>query len=139
MTMTGQRYTFITNQFELPAQTIADIYKQRWQVKLFFKWIKQNLKIQSFLGTCKNAVMTQIWIAMCMSLLLAFIKFSNTIAALSFDIFEILREKRVGIFCTQRMRLTPRRKQSCLIIIKIEDSDGCTLRCIRLLLVWFLD
>jgi putative transposase len=95
---TGQRYTFITNQFELPEQTIADIYKQRWQVELFFKWIKQNLKIQSFLGTCKNAVMTQIWIAMCMSLLLAFIKFSNTIAALSFDIFEILREKRVGYF-----------------------------------------
>ena len=78
---TGQRYTFITNQFELPAQTIADIYKQRWQVELFFKWIKQNLKIKSFLGTCKNAVMTQIWIAMCMSLLLAFIKFSNKIAA----------------------------------------------------------
>lgn len=78
---TGQKYTFITNQFELSAQTIADIYKQRWQVELFFKWIKQNLKIKSFLGTCRNAVLTQIWIAMCMYLLLAFIKFCNKIKA----------------------------------------------------------
>lgn len=111
-------------------------YTARQSKKKYLPDVRQVIYDDEMTG---EAVMTQIWIAMCMSLLLAFIKFSNTIAALSFDIFEILREKRVGIFCTQRMRLTPRRKQSCLIIIKIEDSDGCTLRCIRLLLVWFLD
>lgn len=54
-------------------------YKQRWQVELFFKWIKQNLKIKSFLGTSQNAVMTQIWVAMCVYLLLAYLKFCNKI------------------------------------------------------------
>lgn len=76
---THRYYTFITNHLDLSAQTIADIYKQRWQVELFFKWIKQNLKIKAFLGTTKNAVMTQIWIALCAFLLLAFIKFNSKI------------------------------------------------------------
>ncbi|WP_445083895.1 transposase [Candidatus Vondammii sp. HM_W22] len=53
---------FLINNFKLAAKSIADIYKARWQVELFFKWIKQNLKIKSFIGTSKNAVMTQIWI-----------------------------------------------------------------------------
>ena len=60
---TGKHYVFLTNNFKLAAKTIADIYKARWQVELFFKWIKQNLKIKSFIGTSKNTVMTQIWIA----------------------------------------------------------------------------
>ncbi len=75
--VTGKRYIFLTNNFKLSAKTIADIYKARWQVELFFKWIKQNLKIKSFVGTSKNAVMTQIWIALCVYLLLAFIKFQS--------------------------------------------------------------
>ena len=58
--VTGKRYTFLTNNFKLSAKTIADICKARWQVELFFKQIKQNLKIKSFLGTSKNAVLTQI-------------------------------------------------------------------------------
>jgi len=58
--------------FDLAAQTIADIYKERWQVELFFKWIKQNLKIKSFLGTSKNAVMTQLWIALITLLIIAY-------------------------------------------------------------------
>jgi putative transposase len=74
---TGKRYVFLTNNFKLSAKTIADIYKARWQVELFFKWIKQNLKIKSFVGTSKNAVMTQIWIALCIYLLLAFLKFQS--------------------------------------------------------------
>ncbi len=74
---TGKRYVFLTNNFTLSAKTIADIYKARWQVELFFKWIKQNLKIKSFVGTSKNAVMTQIWIALCIYLLLAFLKFQS--------------------------------------------------------------
>jgi len=74
---TGKHYVFLTNNFKLAAKTIADIYKARWQVELFFKWIKQNLKIKSFGGTSKNAVMTQIWIALCIYLLLAFLKFQS--------------------------------------------------------------
>ena len=73
---TGRHYQFLTNNFKLSAVTIAEIYKQRWQVELFFKWIKQNLKIKSFPGNSKNAVMTQIWIALCTCLLLAYLKFS---------------------------------------------------------------
>jgi hypothetical protein len=65
--------------FHLAAKTIADIYKARWQIELFFKCIKQNLKIKSFVGTSRNAVLTQIWIAMCTYLLLAWIKFSSRI------------------------------------------------------------
>lgn len=74
---TGKHYVFLTSHFDLSAKTIADIYKARWQVELFFKWIKQNLKIKSFVGTSKNAVMTQIWIALCVYLLLAFLKFQS--------------------------------------------------------------
>lgn len=75
--ITGKHYVFLTNNFKLSAKTIADIYKSRWQVELFFKWIKQNLKIKSFMGTSKNAVMTQIWIAMCVYLILAFLKLQS--------------------------------------------------------------
>ena len=67
-------YQFLTNNFALSAKTIADIYKERWQIELFFKWIKQNLKIKTFLGTSKNAVLSQIWIAMIYYLILAYIK-----------------------------------------------------------------
>jgi len=77
----GQRYVFITNHFALAAGTIAACYKQRWQIELFFKWIKQNLKINAFLGTSKNAVMTQIWIALCMYLMLAYLKYLSNISA----------------------------------------------------------
>ena len=63
---TGKHYVFVTNNFKLSLLTIAKIYKARWQIELFFKWIKQNLKIKSFVGTSKNAVMTQIWIALCL-------------------------------------------------------------------------
>lgn len=72
---TGKRYVYLTNNFALAASTIAAIYKSRWQIELFFKWIKQNLKIKTFMGTSKNAVMTQIWIALCVYLLIAYLKF----------------------------------------------------------------
>lgn len=74
---TNKHYVFITNHFEWSAKTIAEIYKQRWQVELFFKWIKQNLKIKSFLGNTDNAVMTQVMVALCTYLILAFIKFQS--------------------------------------------------------------
>ena len=76
-TETGEAITFMTNNFYLDAATIAELYKSRWQIETFFKWIKQNLKIKSFLGTSKNAVMTQVWAAMIYYLLLSFIKFQT--------------------------------------------------------------
>jgi len=76
-TQTGKRYILLTNNFRLPAKTIADIYKARRQVELFSKWIKQNRKNKSFVGTGKSVVMTQIRIALCIYLLLAFIKFQS--------------------------------------------------------------
>jgi len=74
---TGEVHEFFTNNFKLAARTIADLYKSRWQIEIFFKWIKQNLKIKSFLGTSQNAVMTQVWAAMIYYLLLSFIKFQT--------------------------------------------------------------
>ena len=74
---TGRHLVFVTNAFHLSASTIASVYRDRWQVELFFKWIKQNLNIRAFLGTSQNAVLTQIWVALCAYLLLAFIKFAN--------------------------------------------------------------
>ncbi len=71
---TKKTYQFITNDFQEVPETIAQLYKERWQIELFFKWIKQNLTIKSFLGTSKNAVLTQIWVAMIYLLLLAYIK-----------------------------------------------------------------
>ena len=92
---TGKHYIFLTNNFKLAAKTIADIYKARWQVELFFKWIKQNLKIKSFIGTSKNAVMTQIWIALCVYLLLAFIKFQSKLKK---SMQQILRLLQLNLF-----------------------------------------
>ncbi len=92
---TGQHYVFLTNNFKLAAKTIADIYKARWQVELFFKWIKQNLKIKSFIGTSKNAVLTQIWIALCVYLLLAFIKFQSTLKK---SMQQLLRLLQLNLF-----------------------------------------
>ena len=88
---TGKRYVFLTNNFKLSAKTIANIYKARWQVELFFKWIKQNLKIKSFVGTSKNAVMTQVWIALCVYLLLAFLKFQSKLRKSTQQILRILQ------------------------------------------------
>ena len=88
---TGKQYVFLTNNFKLAAKTIADIYKSRWQVELFFKWIKQNLKIKSFVGTSRNAVLTQIWIAMCAYLLLCFIKFQSKISRSIRQILQLLQ------------------------------------------------
>ena len=65
---------FLTNNFELSALLIAQLYKERWKIELFFKWIKQHLRIKSFYGTSRNAVYCQIWIAICMYLLVAILK-----------------------------------------------------------------
>jgi hypothetical protein len=83
---------FLTNNFRLAATTIAQIYKSRWQIELFFKWIKQNLKIKSFLGTSKNAVLTQIWVAMSYYLLLTYIKYQTKYGYSLLQLSRIIRE-----------------------------------------------
>ena len=70
----GRTLVFLTNNFTLPAETIAALYKARWEIELFFKWIKQNLRVKTFYGTSANAVKTQIWIAMVVYLVLAILK-----------------------------------------------------------------
>ena len=70
----GKRLVFLTNHFTLPAALICDLYKSRWQVELFFKWIKQHLRIKQFYGTSDNAVRTQIWIAVSVYVLVAIVK-----------------------------------------------------------------
>jgi hypothetical protein len=72
---TGRRYVFLTNHFKLAAKTIADIYKERWQIEIFFRFIKQNLKLKAFIGNSENAVLTQIYAALIVYLLLCYLKF----------------------------------------------------------------
>jgi IS4 transposase len=110
---------FLTNNFILPAGTIAQLYKCRWQIELFFKWIKQHLRIKSFFGTSENAVKTQIWIAISVYLLVAIIKkrlnlemslytFLQILSVTSFEkvpILQVLREfsdtKQLDDTCNQ--------------------------------------
>ena len=89
---TGKSLVFLTNNFKLAPSTIAAIYKSRWQIELFFKWIKQNLKIKSFLGTSKNAVMSQVWVAMCYYLLLAYIKYQTKYKSSLLELSRVIRE-----------------------------------------------
>ena len=91
-----KRFVFLTNNFSLPALTIAQLYKCRWQVELFFKWIKQYLRIKAFFGTSVNAVKTQVWIAVCVYVLVAIVKkelgiqhnLSEILQILSISLFE---------------------------------------------------
>ena len=87
---TGKALTFLTNNFALPALTIARLYKCRWQVELFFKWIKQHLRIKRFFGTSENAVKTQIWIAVSVYLLVAILKKRLNLEASLYTILQIL-------------------------------------------------
>jgi Transposase DDE domain/Domain of unknown function (DUF4372) len=86
----NQRLKFLTNNFTLPARTIADIYRQRWQVELFFKWIKQHLRIKAFYGTSENAVKTQIWIAVSIYVLVAIVRRRLGLEASLYQILQIL-------------------------------------------------
>ncbi len=87
---TGKRFKFLTNNFALPALTIAHIYKARWQVELFFKWIKQHLRIKAFYGTSENAVKTQIWIAVSVYVLVAIIRKRLCLEGSLYQILQIL-------------------------------------------------
>jgi hypothetical protein len=93
---TGKALVFLTNNFDLPALTIAQLYKSRWRVELFFKWVKQNLRIKHFFGTSDNAVKTQVWIAICVYVLVAIVRkelklelsLSQILQILSVNVFE---------------------------------------------------
>jgi hypothetical protein len=87
---TGKRITFLTNNFALAPELIAQLYRQRWQVELFFKWIKQHLRIKTFLGESENAVKTQIWIAVCTYVLIAIIKKRLKLEHSLYEILQIL-------------------------------------------------
>ena len=87
---TRKRFKFLTNNFVLPALTIAQIYKARWQVELFFKWIKQHLRIKAFYGTSENAVKTQIWIAVSVYVLVAIVRKRLGLEASLYQILQIL-------------------------------------------------
>ena len=87
---TGKRLVFLTNNFALPAITITELYRCRWQVELFFKWIKQHLRIKVFFGTSENAVKTQIWIAVSVYVLVAIVKKRLNLAASLYEMLQIL-------------------------------------------------
>jgi hypothetical protein len=86
----GKRLVILTNHFDLPALTITDLYRCRWQIELFFKWIKQHLRIKSFFGTSENAVKSQIWIAVSVYVLVAIMKKRLDISASLYQILQIL-------------------------------------------------
>jgi len=117
----GRTLVFITNNFALPAETIAALYKARWEIELFFKWIKQNLRVKTFYGTSPNAVKTQIWIAMIVYLMLAILKeryrlepsLSKLLHFLEVNLFE--QKPLVSIFQTNARTIArPEDKQLIL-------------------------
>lgn len=88
----GRVYEFLTNNFKLAASSIAELYKSRWQVELFFKMIKQQLQVTSFLGTSKNAVMNQLWAALCYLLLVRYIKHQTRFQGALIDLLRLINE-----------------------------------------------
>lgn len=112
---TGIVYEFLTNNFRLSAQSIADIYKSRWDIELFFRWIKQNLKVKTFIGTSKNAVLVQIWTAMIAYLLTEYIRFISSTSHTLLTVFRLLSENilsTVGIDALLNSRPPDRKKKT---------------------------
>ena len=92
---TGRHYNFLTSAMDLAASTVTQVYKDRWQIELFFKWVKQNLRIKSFLGTSRNAVLSQLWVALTTYLLLAYLKF---LGRTGWSMSELLRLLQLNLF-----------------------------------------
>ena len=103
---TGKHYVFLTNNFDLSARTIADIYKERWQIETFFRFIKQNLKIKSFIGNSVNAVLTQVYVALIAYLLLCYLKF---LCRLGLSLQQLAQLLQLNLFrrCTIQELLQP--------------------------------
>jgi putative transposase len=120
---TGRRYVFLTNHFRLAARTIADLYQERWQIELFFKWLKQNLRITSFVGATTNAVLTQIWIALCVYLLLAYLKFANQLQSSMQQLLRLLhlnlfqRRDLLALLRADRVDPPPKWQQNQLVLV----------------------
>jgi hypothetical protein len=109
---TAHRLTFLTNHFSMPALTIARLYKSRWRVELFFKWIKQHLRIKAFYGTSENAVKTQIWIAVSVYVLVAILKKE---LRLDLSLYKILQILSVSLF----------EKLPILEVLTESNSENC--------------
>jgi len=111
---TGKTLVFLTNNLELPPRAVADLYRCRWQIELFFKWIKQHLRIKSFFGNTENAVKTQIWIAVCVYVLIAIVKKRLVLEA---SLYTILQMLSVTAFekmpLDQLLNISARTKSSC--------------------------
>ena len=96
--VSGKRFIFLTNNFLLPALTIAQLYQSRWNIEVFFKWIKQHLRIKSFLGNSENAIKTQIWIAVSVYLLVAIAKKTLGVEASLYTFLQV-----VGLTAFEKM------------------------------------
>ena len=116
---TDKLLVFLTNNFKLAASTIAAIYKARWQIECFFKWIKQNLKIKTFLGTSKNAVLMQVWIAMCYYLILSYIKYQSKYSQSLFYLHKIIQETLL-----ERLNLIDLLSINDRLLPKIKNADS---------------
>jgi IS4 transposase len=119
---TGKRFCFLTNNFTLPALTIAKLYKCRWQVELFFRWIKQHLRIKSFYGTSENAVKTQVWIAVSIYVLVAIIKKRLNLKPSLYTILQVLS---LSLF--EKTSMLQALTTSKLMIQNIEDHNQLQL------------
>ncbi len=110
---TGEIIEFITNNFRLAPYTIYKIYKSRWNIEIFFRWIKQELKIKSFLGTSKNSVLTQVWVAMIYYLLLSYIKYQSKYPKSLYYLHIIVREALTArMSLMDLLRVTPAKIQA---------------------------
>lgn len=135
---TNKRFKFLTNNFALPALTIARIYKSRWQIELFFKWIKQHLRIKQFYGTSENAVKTQIWIAVSVYVLVAIARKRLGLEASLYQILQILsvtlfeKTPKWGIHFIQVTPICCGRLWRWLIALN-DQTIGCGVGCHGLL------
>ena len=107
----GKRYEFLTNHFRLVPKTIADIYKERWQIEIFFREIKQNLRIKTFVGNTENAVLIQIYTALTVYLLLTYQKFLSRIGLSAQQLFQLIQLNLLGSASLEEL-LNPRRRKT---------------------------
>ena len=129
---TRRSYVFVTNNTTWVGKTIANLYKSRWQIELFFKWIKQHLKVKRFVGRTKNAVLSQLWVARCMYLLLAYLKF---VLRLSWSLHQMLRVLQLNLFdrrplvelFTMPSATGFPRPSDAAVVLKMWDSSGSSL------------
>jgi IS4 transposase len=112
------RLVFLTNNFLLPALTIAELYRARWRVELFFRWIKHHLHIKAFFGTSENAVKTQIWVAITIYVLVAIVRKETQ---LDLSLYKILQVLSITLF-----EKTPLLSGFSHIADNFDDADTCT-------------